>query len=483
MQAKPQDILQLNPLPPKKQGIGLKGNTKSGKEQDFYAMISNKTNQQPQNKLNKITEENTKVQTEINTQQNASQNNIQTIPQKQSSVTELVEQVIGEEGANTIFAEANMLQLLAVLEIINAPKEATSTPLFPNLGDKLANLLSVPQNAKALSEVKSIDDLIDFAKKLNLNLGEIKISKQDIDMLKDKFPNLTRQNFFTPIKQTVPDSNFIIKSQVEQNLKNTKSVKAPILAELLQADIQDDEFKPVSTIEPKILKTNTIKDLNENINIITDQDKKIPNTIKENNAKPEINLKTLIFGNDLNDQKQIQTQSVDISKLETAPIENIDKTNKTELSFDAKMILHEAKSQINHKIQLNQTITNFSTNLAEQVANYKAPFTRVSMNLNPINLGEIDVVMIQRGNNLHINFNSNVNTMNLFLQNQAEFKNSLVNMGFTELSMNFNNNGNSPQHQQENRPKYHGLPGDLDEQLNGNEPSPISLELILPQYV
>ncbi|WXG61190.1 hypothetical protein VB002_07240 [Campylobacter concisus] len=27
--------------------------------------------------------------------------------------------------------------------------------------------------------------------------------------------------------------------------------------------------------------------------------------------------------------------------------------------------------------------------------------------------------------------------MNLFLQNQAEFKNSLVNMGFTELEMNF----------------------------------------------
>lgn len=67
---------------------------------------------------------------------------------------------------------------------------------------------------------------------------------------------------------------------------------------------------------------------------------------------------------------------------------------------------------------------------------YKAPITKLSITLNPHNLGEVEVTLVQRGNNLHINFNSNTNAMNLFIQNQAEFKNSLVNMGFTGLEMN-----------------------------------------------
>ena len=109
--------------------------------------------------------------------------------------------------------------------------------------------------------------------------------------------------------------------------------------------------------------------------------------------------------------------------------------------------------------------------------NYKSPITRFNITLNPSNLGEVEVTLIQRGSNLHINFNSSTNTMNLFIQNQAEFKNSLVNMGFTGLEMNFSDQSKKDKQQQgKNRSGY----GFKDE-LNTNENN-TNLEIILARY-
>jgi len=62
---------------------------------------------------------------------------------------------------------------------------------------------------------------------------------------------------------------------------------------------------------------------------------------------------------------------------------------------------------------------------------------KIKMQLSPKNLGDVDVTLINRGNNLHVNINSTPNTIAIFTQNQTEFKNALVNMGFTGLQMNF----------------------------------------------
>ena len=145
-----------------------------------------------------------------------------------------------------------------------------------------------------------------------------------------------------------------------------------------------------------------------------------------------------------------------------------------------KDVISNAKAQTKNFQAVRETLDNFSSNLKEQVAAYKSPFMRFNITLNPLNLGEVEITMVNRGNNLHINFSSNTQTMNLFLQNQAEFKNSLVNMGFTELEMNFSDQ-NRPKKEQGQK-SYKGSKFSSDD-AEQSEPVAPRLELVVPRYV
>ncbi|EFC31852.1 putative flagellar hook-length control protein [Campylobacter jejuni subsp. jejuni 414] len=157
--------------------------------------------------------------------------------------------------------------------------------------------------------------------------------------------------------------------------------------------------------------------------------------------------------------------------------ENIDQNSLDELNSLVKD-LNKVMQNNTRNITPKETLQHFSQDLKEAVEQYKAPITKLSITLNPNNLGEVEVTLIQRGNNLHINFNSNTNAMNLFIQNQTEFKNSLVNMGFTGLEMNFSDQGKREQNQGKNRSRY-----SFKDALDGkNEGEKINLELVLAKY-
>lgn len=136
---------------------------------------------------------------------------------------------------------------------------------------------------------------------------------------------------------------------------------------------------------------------------------------------------------------------------------------------------NELKSQVTSP---KETLQNFAQDLKEQMAQFKAPLTRLNITLNPSNLGEVEVTLVQRGANLHINFNSNTQAMNLFIQNQAEFKNSLVNMGFTGLEMNFSDQGKKEQNQK-NKSRNQGSSTELQGFSSEEKPN---LELVLAKY-
>ena len=102
---------------------------------------------------------------------------------------------------------------------------------------------------------------------------------------------------------------------------------------------------------------------------------------------------------------------------------------------------------------------------------------KVELSLSPKNLGDVDVTLLTRGNNLHVNISSNTSTMSLFTQNQNDVKSALINMGFTNLEMNFSDQNNKEQAQQ-NRQKQNN--GNFEE---FNEEETALLEIIIPQYV
>ena len=129
-------------------------------------------------------------------------------------------------------------------------------------------------------------------------------------------------------------------------------------------------------------------------------------------------------------------------------------------------------------VQFKRTFDSFAMDFKEKVEAYKPPLMKVKMQLNPMGLGEVDVTIINRGNNLHINVNSNQNTIALFSQNQAEFKTSLINMGFSELSMNFNENGKNPKDNQQSKKSR-----ELDENFEEFEADSENFEIVTPRYV
>ncbi|HEG7074227.1 TPA: flagellar hook-length control protein FliK [Campylobacter jejuni] len=242
----------------------------------------------------------------------------------------------------------------------------------------------------------------------------------------------------------------------------------------------------------KNLNKEIVKDTQNLVSNLTQKDFNLNKELKNNN-KENKDIKQNFFDQKLNFENLNKTQVVqnkennaNFNNKETftqeqtkTHSENVDKNSLDELNSLVKD-LNKVTQNNARNITPKETLQYFSQDLKEAVDQYKAPITKLSITLNPNNLGEVEVTLIQRGNNLHINFNSNANAMNLFIQNQAEFKNSLVNMGFTGLEMNFSDQGKREQNQNQgkNRSGY-GFKDALD---GKNESEKVNLELVLAKY-
>ncbi|HFF9603473.1 TPA: flagellar hook-length control protein FliK [Campylobacter coli] len=295
---------------------------------------------------------------------------------------------------------------------------------------ELTNLKDLNKENKDLNK--------DFNKELNKNQGDMQGQNKN---LKNNNQNLNLDKNLN--KEIVKDT---------QNLVSN-------LTHLTQKDFNLNKELKNNNKENKDIKQNFFdQKLNfENLN----KTQVVQN--KENNAN---------FNNNTNKETFTQEQTKTHS-------ENVDKNSLDELNSLVKD-LNKISQNNTKNITPKETLQYFSQDLKEAVDQYKAPITKLSITLNPNNLGEVEVTLVQRGNNLHINFNSNTNAMNLFIQNQAEFKNSLVNMGFTGLEMNFSDQGKREQNQNQgkNRSGY-GFKDVLD---GKNESEKVNLELVLAKY-
>ncbi|MFH5306882.1 flagellar hook-length control protein FliK [Campylobacter jejuni] len=313
----------------------------------------------------------------------------------------------------------------------------------------------------------------EFAKNLTeeLNIKDKKnqdnLNKESKDLNKDINKELNKNQEKNNLNQeNIQDQNKNLKNN-DQNLNLDKNLNKEIVKDtqklvsnLTQKDFNLNKEPKNNNKENKDIKQNFFdQKLNfENLN----KTQVVQN--KENNA----NFNNNTTNKETFTQEQTKTHS-----------ENVDKNSLDELNSLVKD-LNKVTQNNARNITPKETLQYFSQDLKEAVDQYKAPITKLSITLNPNNLGEVEVTLIQRGNNLHINFNSNANAMNLFIQNQAEFKNSLVNMGFTGLEMNFSDQGKREQNQNQgkNRSGY-GFKDALD---GKNESEKVNLELVLAKY-
>ncbi|OEW21977.1 flagellar hook-length control protein [Campylobacter jejuni] len=318
----------------------------------------------------------------------------------------------------------------------------------------------------------------EFAKNLTEELNIKDKKNQD---------NLNKDNNLKDLNKESKDLNKDFNKELNKNQEKNN---------LNQENIQDQNKNLKNNDQnlnlDKNLNKEIVKDTQNLVSNLTQKDFNLNKELKNNN-KENKDIKQNFFDQKLNFENLNKTQvaqnkenNANFNNKETftqeqtkTHSENVDKNSLDELNSLVKD-LNKVTQNNARNITPKETLQYFSQDLKEAVDQYKAPITKLSITLNPNNLGEVEVTLIQRGNNLHINFNSNANAMNLFIQNQAEFKNSLVNMGFTGLEMNFSDQGKREQNQNQgkNRSGY-GFKDALD---GKNESEKVNLELVLAKY-
>ncbi len=144
-------------------------------------------------------------------------------------------------------------------------------------------------------------------------------------------------------------------------------------------------------------------------------------------------------------------------------------------SFEVK--LNEAKQMIKY----------LSSDVKTAIEDYKSPFTRVKVQLNPQKLGEIDLTIVQRGKNLHISLSSNSTAINTLSMNANELRTQLTNNGINNASLNFNSQdsshssaGQQEQHRQKEQQANQEYAHFKNEETNEEILS--SLEIVVPNY-
>ncbi|EKE3335267.1 flagellar hook-length control protein FliK [Campylobacter jejuni] len=337
----------------------------------------------------------------------------------------------------------NLDSILSSKESKHEKKDKVKSKIEEDAADAKNTLKNIKNDefAKNLTEELNIKDKEnkdlnkDFNKELNKNQGDMQGQNKN---LKNNNQNLNLDKNLN--KEIVKDTQNLVSNLTQKDFNLNKEPKN----NKENKDIKQNFFDQKLNFE-NLNKTQVVQN-------------------KENNA----NFNNNATNKETFTQEQTKTHS-----------ENVDKNSLDELNSLVKD-LNKVTQNNARNITPKETLQYFSQDLKEAVDQYKAPITKLSITLNPNNLGEVEVTLIQRGNNLHINFNSNTNAMNLFIQNQAEFKNSLVNMGFTGLEMNFSDQGKREQNQNQgkNRSGY-GFKDALD---GKNESEKVNLELVLAKY-
>lgn len=430
--------------------------------------------------------------------------------------------------------DEGFMQVLSVLEGIFGGE----APNIAKISSSLEKLISIEENLAQLKDVKDLKDLLKIAEKLKLGLEKLSITNEALGTLKSKFPALDKANFFKPIDVSL--------NQAALSAKNAKPAQPVVLASLLGKTAPKSITQVLKEAEleaPKTSKTapkeSGLKGLLNGDDIKTKAPKQSANEIVEkvqNKVEPKVELKSAATEKDLLkiSEKSTKEPKITPSLLPSAP--KVAKSEVDELkAFDIQNYLNSISKKaasettapsgsladiqpsgeshpsfgdaienrlsdnnfkdmitalkmqdkiISRDIQQN-SVRSFAAQMVEKISEFKPPVTRVNLQLHPAELGEVNITMIARANNLHVNVTSANATMALFLQNQAEFKANLVNMGFSDIQMSFSDHKEGSNTQQNANKAKKSYESDEDgvmiNEFEGSGES--TLEIVLPRYI
>lgn len=384
-----------------------------------------------------------------------------------------------------------------VKALISDAKDYLKSKILQSDGYKISQTKELPKTLKGLTQL---------AQKLGIDVDKItmqevvtnsKTSQEDIQKTK----NALLDNKETKDSKS---TNILKNTSLQQKVsaQNTQTQETP--TQTIDKELSKEEKKLTKETSTKndstlnSLKTNVVK---EHMTEQLVQAKQ--RSVKEKSPKEKVdeNFKILLSSDkssgetptDLSTKvtaKQSSTTLEDLLKDTSQGSNEKEASNSTSTESNSKTQNVTAQKVNDLEVKINeakQMIKYLSSDIKQEIQNYKSPFTRVKLQLNPKNLGDVDLTIVQRGKNLHVNLSSNNTAINTLAMNANELKTQLSNNGINNATLNFSNQdsnsnqnsqGQQKQQQRQAHEEYNYF--ETEEQ---NEEILSSLEIVVPRYV
>ena len=394
-----------------------------------------------------------------------------------------------------------IIQNLTVKEVktlIAGAKEYLKDKIIQSDGFKDAQIKELPKTLKGLSKL---------AQKIGIDVSKITIEEVQTKIEK---PIL---NIVKPKSTLIEDVKLKVQSDVKE-LKNapTQKVEVALKEVKTKATIKiDDKNQAIQIVEDKkievpkqtilaketpLFKAQTPSEHTTEQLVASKQFKVEEKTPK---TRADETLKLLLRG-----EKPAQSNSIMTADFSVATAKVIAPSATSEATKSLESLLHGESSDNtgsskldglsalkpdSFEVKLNeakQMIKYLSSDVKTAIEDYKSPFTRVKVQLNPQKLGDVDLTIVQRGKNLHISLSSNSTAINTLSANANELRTQLTNNGINNASLNFNSQDSS--HSSTGQQEQHRQQQQADKEYSHfnneevNEEILSSLEIVVPNY-
>ncbi|OOQ23399.1 flagellar hook-length control protein FliK [Helicobacter pylori] len=321
---------------------------------------------------------------------------------------------------------------------------ASKNPITPNHANNAIKNPTAPTDTK--KEPKTLKDIQTLSQKHDLNASNIQAATTP----ENKTPlNASDQ---LALKTTQTPTNHTLAKNDAKNTANLSSVlqslekkdphnkehatppnnekKTPPLKEALQMNaIKRDKTLSKKKPEKTPTKTQTTAPTPENAPKIPLKTPPLMPLIGAN-PPPNDNIPTPL-------EKEEKTKEVSDNKEKTKESTNSAQSAQNTQASD--------KASENKSVTPKETIKHFTQQLKQEIQEYKPPMSRISMDLFPKELGKVEVIIQKVGKNLKVSVISHNNSLQTFLDNQQDLKNSLNALGFEGVDLSFSQDSSKEQ--------------------------------------
>ncbi|WQT14307.1 flagellar hook-length control protein FliK [Helicobacter pylori] len=331
---------------------------------------------------------------------------------------------------------------------------ASKNPITPNHANNAIKTQTTPtHNAK---EPKTLKDIQTLSQKHDLNASNIQATTTP----ENKTPLNASDQF--ALKTTQTPTNHTLAKNDAKNTANLSSVlqsleekephnkehanpqnnekKTPPLKEALQMNaIKRDKTlsKKKSEKTPTKTQTTALSTTPENTPKIPLKTPPLMSLIGAN-PPPNDNIPTPL-------EKEETTQEISDNKEKTKETSNSAQSAQNTQASD--------KTSENKSATPKETIKHFTQQLKQEIQEYKPPMSKISMDLFPKELGKVEVIIQKVGKNLKVSVISHNNSLQTFLDNQQDLKNSLNALGFEGVDLSFSQDSSKEQQAPKDQPK------------------------------